>query len=181
MAEGGVMGGGNFIRCGRIGRAVGLKGECAVHWMSGASPVGAGGRIILEDSKGKGRIGYTVAALRKHGRSNFVRLEGVSDRAAAELLTNSAVFISKETLVELPAGQYYCHEIEGMEVVTEDGTPLGRVARIFAAGGSDVYEVVSEGGEELLVPAIDSVVLSIDVEKKRIVIRPLDGMLDDNK
>jgi 16S rRNA processing protein RimM len=69
-----------------------------------------------------------------------------------------------------------------MEVETEDGGKLGRVVRIFTAGENDVYEVLPDGakkGDEILIPAIGDVIISVDVEAKRMVIRPLEGMLDE--
>ena len=48
--------------------------------------------------------------------------------------------------------------------------------------GHDVYEVLPDGaksGSEILIPAIDSIVLNIDVKKKRMVVRPLKGMVEE--
>lgn len=171
-----------LILCGRIGRAVGLKGECAVHWISGESPVATGDEILIDDPESGSHKTYKVAALRRQGRSHFLRIEGVLDRTAGAILTNRDVFIDEGTLPELGRGEYYCHQIFGMEVVTEDGRKLGTVARIFTAGGNDVYEVLPDGakrGSEILIPAIDSVVLKIDVESKKITVRPLKGMVEE--
>ena len=55
------------------------------------------------------------------------------------------------------------------------------MVRIFSAGENDVYEVLPEGGkrgEEILIPATSEVILSVDLKAGRMVIRPLEGMLD---
>lgn len=172
---------GKLIRCGRIGRPVGLKGECAVGWSSGESPVAVGDEILIQDPEGEGRTGYKIAALRRQGRYHFFRLEGVSDRNAASSFTNRELFIEEGSLPPATEGEFYCHQIMGMEVVTEEGRELGKVVKIFRAGDNDVYEVMPDRGrpgEEILIPAIDSVVLSIDVDAKKIIVRPLKGMLE---
>jgi len=171
-----------LILCGRIGRPVGLKGECAVHWISGEPPVAEGGEILIDDPENGSHKTYKIAALRRQGRSHFLRIEGVLDRTAAASLTNRDIFIDEGKLPELDSGEYYCHQIFGMEVVTEDGRRLGTVVKIFTAGGHDVYEVLPDGaksGSEILIPAIDSIVLNIDVKKKRMVVRPLKGMVEE--
>lgn len=172
---------GEWVVCGRIGRAIGLRGECAVFWNDVECPLDVGAEIFVDLGDGKEYGEYTIAALRKQGRFDVVRLDGVEDRAAAQALVNAQLVRPAESLPSLPEGQYYCYQILGMEVETEGGERLGRVVRIFTAGENDVYEVLPEGakrGGEILVPAIGDVIVSVDVKAKRMVIRPLEGMLD---
>lgn len=171
-----------WVECGRIGRAIGLRGEVAVEWMSGACPVAVGGTLFVggKDSDDDQQT-MTVAALRKQGRFSVARFEGIDSRTAAEALRGRMLFLPESYLPKLPDGEYYSYQVLGCEVVTEAGEKLGAVVRIFTAGENDVYEVRPDGGrrgEELLIPAIADVVLSIDVPAKKIVIRPLEGMLD---
>ena len=170
-----------WVECGRIGRPLGLRGECAVYWNSGACPVEIGGELFLVKKGEQDRQSYRVAALRKQGRSHLVRFEGVADRNAARALRGAVLSIPSDRLPKLPEGEYYSFQILGLDVVTEDGRSLGCVVRIFSAGDSDVYEVLPEGGkrgEEILVPATSEVILSVDLKAGRMVIRPLEGMLD---
>ena len=69
--------------------------------------------------------------------------------------------IDKTTLPEPERGTYYWHQVIGLEVFTVDDQCLGRVAAIFPTGSNDVY-VVRDGKKEVLIPAIDSVVVDID-------------------
>ncbi len=170
-----------WVVSGRIGRAVGLKGECAVYWSDDECPAEVGAELFIDADDGEGLRSYKMAALRKQGRFYVLRFEGVDDRSAARRLAGREMLKPADSLPKLPEGQYYCYQILGMEVETEGGEKLGRVVRIFTAGGNDVYEVLPHGGRkgsEILVPAIADVIMSIDVEAKRMVIRPLEGMLD---
>lgn len=170
-----------WVSSGRIGRAVGLKGECAVYWNDAECPVSVGTELFVDTGDGKGPKSYKVAALRKQGRFHVLRLTGVEDRNEARRLANAEIVRPADSLPKLPPGQYYCYQILGMEVETEDGRKLGRVVRIFTAGENDVYEVLPDGakkGDEILIPAIGDVIISVDVEAKRMVVRPLEGMLD---
>jgi 16S rRNA processing protein RimM len=171
----------NWVQCGRIGRAIGLKGECAVFWASGRCPVDVGGELFLVAADGATRTAYRVASLRSQGRGAVVRFEGVGDRTAAESIRGAAVELPAAKLPALPAGEYYCYQILGLLVVTEEGRELGTIVRIFTAGENDVYEVRPDGGSrgaEILIPAIAEVVLAVDLAAKRVTVRPLEGMLD---
>ena len=63
-----------------------------------------------------------------------------------------------------------------MEVVTEDGTVLGRLDDIIATGANDVYVVKKEGKKDLLLPAIKDCILSVDVPQKKMTVRLLEGL-----
>jgi 16S rRNA processing protein RimM len=101
------------------------------------------------------------------GRVPVLRLEGISDRAAAERLAGRYLEAPAEAL---PADTYYWHQLIGLAAVDEAGTELGHVVEIFRAGENEVYRIEGSGGE-LLVPALRDVVRSIDLKSGRMVVR----------
>ena len=50
---------------------------------------------------------------------------------------------------------------------------------MFKTGANDVYQITDENGKNYLIPVIDDVVLDTDVEGRKMVIRPLKGIFDD--
>jgi 16S rRNA processing protein RimM len=99
-------------------------------------------------------------------------------REEAEGLRGSEVSVSKQELPALPEGEYYWFELMGMEVQSEDGRALGKIFNIVTTGSNDVYEVRGPLGE-ILIPAIEGVVIGVDAEKKRMTIRIPEGLLPD--
>lgn len=165
-----------LVECGELGRPVGLRGELIVSWPNGVSPVQVGeGLFISACGKSKHET-LKVAALRKHGRFSVVRFEGVENRSAAQKLRGAKLFIQRVRLKKLPRGEYYSFEILGLDVETEDGQKLGKVANIFSTGANDVYEV-RKGKKEILIPAVDNVIMKIDLKVGLIIVRLLDGMV----
>ena len=75
----------------------------------------------------------------------------------------------------LSPGSYYHFQILDMEVWTLSGELLGAVTDILSTGSNDVY-VVSKGGSETLLPAIQDVVLDVDLEKGRITVDLPEGL-----
>ncbi len=80
------------------------------------------------------------------------------------------LFITEDALMPLPAGQYYIHQIIGLEVVDESGAVQGTVGDVLQTGSNDVYVVKTSDGKEILLPAIDTVVKRIDVPAGRMVV-----------
>jgi len=80
----------------------------------------------------------------------------------------------------LPEGQYYHHQIIGLQVRTTLGELIGTITDILTGKSNDNYIVQSPKGE-ILIPAIEDVVQSIDLDRGYITIDPIEGLLDLNK
>ena len=106
-------------------------------------------------------------------------IAGIESRDEAADLRGTLIVVPKEEAVELPPGHYYIFELVGLLVYTEDGEYLGKLKEVLQPGANDVYVVEPAGlGEEILLPAIADVILDIDMEKGRMLVRLLPGMLD---
>lgn len=118
-----------------------------------------------------------ILAARPHrGGLWILRLEGVSDRDAAEALRGTELLVATDDLPPLPEGEWYHHELVGLAVRTVDGRDLGRVAEILRTGANDVFVVRGALGEVLL-PALRSVVKSVDLDLGVMTVDPLPGSL----
>ena len=73
--------------------------------------------------------------------------------------------------------EYYWRDLIGLAVQTDQGIELGTLVDIFETGSSDIY-VVHGPSKEYLIPAIADVITQIDIAGKKMVITPLDGLLD---
>jgi 16S rRNA processing protein RimM len=101
------------------------------------------------------------------GRVPVLRLEGISDRAAAEGLIGRYL---EAVASPLAPDAYYWHQLVGLSVVDEAGADIGTVVEVFRAGENEVYRIEGPAGE-LLVPALRQVVRAIDLEARRMTVR----------
>ncbi len=91
------------------------------------------------------------------------RLEGIADRDQAAALMAAEIFVQRHQLPELPAGEYYWVDLEGLEVSNQQDQPLGRVQRLFDTGANAVM-VVHDGQRERLIPYVTGqYVLAVDL------------------
>lgn len=144
----------------------GLEGDLRVMPLTDVPDRLAVGAAVLVEGESVPRS-ITRAGTSRLGR--VLRLEGISDRDAASALVGRHLS-STEPAGALPPGTYWWHELEGLEVVDAEGRIVGRLDEVFRAGANEVYRVVGPDGE-LLVPALRSVVLGIDLGGGRMTIR----------
>jgi len=118
---------------------------------------------------------FKVERIVFRGTIFLLDLDGVENREASDALIGCSIFAPSRALKKLPEGEYYWHDIIGLEVVTDDGLSLGRIETVVPTGSNDVY--VCAGGErEILLPAIGDVIKEIDVEKGTMVVTLIEGL-----
>ena len=138
---------------------------------------------VLTDFPERLRTGKTVylgenheplklVSVRKAGVDLIVRFAGFSTPEEAARLRNTVIYIKAQGLPSLPEGEFYHHELLGMEVVDEAGQLLGTLGSILETGANDVYVINPPEGGEILLPAIEDVILSVDPQAKRMTVRP---------
>lgn len=106
----------------------------------------------------------------------FIKLKGIDTPESARRHTHKLIYVPVEEAVPLEEGQFYWYQIVGLEVWTTDGRRLGKVTDILATGSNDVYVVQGPFGE-VLVPAIEDVIIDIKPNEGRMTIELLEGMI----
>ena len=105
---------------------------------------------------------------RTQGKGFVAKLPQADDRDQAAALLGAEIFIDRAQLPKAEEGEIYWADLEGLEVVLEDGTVLGNVSHLFPTGANDV--IVVRGTRERLIPYVTDVVKSVDLEAKRITV-----------
>jgi 16S rRNA processing protein RimM len=118
---------------------------------------------------------YAVRRSRAVGSMLLLELEGIDSREAVESLSGLLLEVPEDELPELPEGQYFRFQVLGLAVYDEAGRPLGHIEEIIETGANDVY-VVRDTEGELLLPAIDSVVLQVDLLERRMTVQLIEGL-----
>jgi 16S rRNA processing protein RimM len=118
-----------------------------------------------------------ISKTRPHSRGMLLGFEGYQSRDEIAELRNMLVQVRTADRPELPEGDYYHHQLLGLRVVDDNGAGLGSITAIIETGANDVYVIRSESGEEILIPAIESVVKDIDLENNQVTIHLLSGLM----
>ncbi len=168
-----------LVAIGQVVRVHGLRGDVRVRSLSDVPDRFATLTQVTVERPGGARRPLAVRAARPIGNDYLVSFEGIDRPEAAAELVGSLLQIAEDRAAPLPDGQYYQHDLVGMEVRTEEGTPVGTLAEILPTGANAVFVVREAGGREQLIPATREVVRAVDVPGRLMTIRRIPGLLDD--
>ena len=146
---------------GRISGLYGVRGWVKVH--SYTDPRDAilkyGSWLLEQDGVWRET---SVAEGRKQGKTVVARLDAVTDRDMATAFVGMTIGVARSDLPETDSGEYYWTDLEGLQVIHQDGRILGKVAYLLATGANDV--LVIQGDQEVLVPFVkDEVIKGVDL------------------
>ena len=163
----------DWIPVGRVTRTHGLKGELKFFPTDQEDlVVQSDQQILLGEAK------FKIKSVRGAKSPFIIKFEGVDSIEAAQSLAGQEVLVAREDFESLPEGEYYRFEIEGLKVFDDTGKYYGVIKDIIETGSNDVY-VVRENDKEWLVPMIDSVVQSIDLEQGKLIFHCVEGLFED--
>jgi len=122
----------------------------------------------------------TIDSAEWHKGKAIIKLNTIDNVEDAQRLQGQSMEIHHSQVHPLPEGQYYHFQLTGLEVRTTQGELLGNITQILAAESNDNYVVQGAKGE-ILIPAIEEVVKSIDLNNGYMVIEAIDGLLSLNQ
>lgn len=157
-----------------IGSPQGLKGEVKLICHA-AHPDTLIDLAPLMDERG--RV-FTIEYMHPHKAHYIAAFAEIPDRTAAEKARGTKLFIPRDRFPPLEAGEYYHHDLLGMNVMTTDGQALGAVVALQNFGAGDLFEVHDDAtGRTYFLPFDENA--DINVDTKLITLDPPAGLLDD--
>jgi len=172
----------DYLVVGHLAKAHGNRGELLVRLLTDEPEqvFDAGARVILGDEKGE--LGGSpreleVEAGRLYKKGWLLKLAGIEDRTQAESLAGRYLLVPMDERGGLAEGEYYYHQLLGLEVETVDGRPVGRVREVYETEPHHMLEVKGPDGVHL-VPFRKEVIRTVDLERARLVIDPPEGLLE---
>ena len=121
---------------------------------------------------------YEVEEIKYHKEMVLVKFKGIENIEEAEKLRNSYLVIDRNEEEPLEEGTYYIVDMIGLEVYTDEGEKLGILDDVFKSNMScDMYIVKNELGKTITLPAIEDVIKNIDMEKRKITVHLVPGLM----
>ena len=167
------------VLIGKVGSPVGIKGEFRVNLYSQDSGNLKEGKVLLLERAEKSVSG-AIEKVRYQKDKPVVRLKGIDDRNAAEDIRGMDVSIYAKDMEELPEGEHYVRDLIGCKVVdlAQDGAEIGVLRDVIQNTAQSVLDVSTPDGKQVLIPAVDAFMRSIDEEAGVIEVELIPGFLD---
>jgi 16S rRNA processing protein RimM len=144
-----------------VAGAHGVKGELRLKLFSQS--------LSVHENVYVGGVERRLVSVRDGGNTSVARIEGVSDRSAAESLRGSLIEVDRSALPALQDGEYYHVDLIGLPALNSEGREFGTVSSIENYGAGDLLEIEDETGRKSLIPFRDGIA---DLEDDRIIIDP---------
>ncbi|MGW0521034.1 ribosome maturation factor RimM [Crossiella sp. NPDC003009] len=164
---------------GRIARSHGIRGELVVdvHTDEPDDRFAIGTVLTGKPRQGASRS-LTITAARPHAGRLLVSFEGVADRSAADALRGVLLTVPVSALPEITEEDaFYDHQLEGLAAVDTTGAAIGVVREVLHGPAGELL-VLDADGAELLVPFVRAIVPEVDLQARRVVIDPPEGLFD---
>jgi 16S rRNA processing protein RimM len=168
-------GGPEFLAVGRLRRPHGIRGEILMSvWTGFPERLEPGDEVYVGDDHKP----VHIRSVRWHRDAILISFDEYQVREDVGVLRNQVLMVRTDDLPPLDEGELYLHQVIGMTVIDNaKDSFLGTITEIIETGANDVYIVRNEHGFELLIPAIDSVILDINIETNEMRVHLLPGLL----
>ena len=171
----------NYFNVGKIVNTQGLQGEMRVLSVTDFAEerFKKGNILALFDKKDQFVMDVEIASHRKVKNFDIIKFKGMYHINDIEKYRDFSLKVAEEDLTDLEDGEFYYHEIIGLEVYEND-VLLGKIKEILQPGANDVWVVKRKGKRDLLLPYIPPVVLGIDIEQGRVDVEIPEGLDDED-
>lgn len=163
---------------GKVINTHGIRGEVKVHRISDFDERFEVGETVFLESDSEQLLQLEISGHRIHKGFDLLTFKGLNNINEVEHFKGFYLKITENQLTDLEENEFYYHEIIGCNVYKKNQEKIGFVKEILSPGANDVWVIKQEKGKDLLIPYIDDVVKEIDINEKKIIIEPLEGLLD---
>ena len=162
-----------YLTVGYLRRPHGVRGEIVMDLHTDFPERLKRGRRLLVSEE---HTPLTIQSVRERQNGVLIKFDGIDTPEDAGKYRNQWVYVKASDVPPLPEGQLYQHELFGFQVVDENEELLGELVEIIETGANNVYVVRDDSGNEILLPAIPSVILDMDAERRLMRVHLLEGL-----
>lgn len=171
----------NPVFLGQVVRPHGVRGGLKIK-VSDERPdrFQAGQAVLLKGprEKGEGQT-FQVKSYSEEGLFGILYLEDCQSLDQAETLRGFSLYVDRTDLPDLPQDRFYILDLEGLDVVNEEGLDRGRVESVLSTWANDVLSLRYQG-REVLIPFVKAFIREVDLDRQQIVIHEWEGLFDEN-
>ncbi len=170
----------DLYQVGAITQTHGIRGEVKVFPLTDDVSRFENMKDLLLETK-KGYLHLDVTSARPQKNLVILKFKGYDNINDVEGFKGAKLFVEKENRVALAEDEYFIADLIGLKVITEEDKELGKISDVISTGANDVYVVETDGGKEVLLPAIHDCILNVDYDNKIMLVHLMPGLLDEGE
>lgn len=167
-----------YLETAKIVATHGIRGEVRCQYFCDSADFLCEFDELYLDKNGEKPV--EIARAYPHKNVVIMKIDGIDTVEDAQKLIGKTLYMDRDD-VELPEDVYFIQDIIGLVVKDIDsGEVYGKISEVYQNGATDVYSIKKENGTELMFPYIDEVVKKIDIDAGEMLIKPLEGLFDED-
>lgn len=131
--------------------------------------------VILDT--GREKITLEIEGIKFFKQMVILKFKGIDTLDDVVKYRQAGLYVTRDNAVKLGRDEYFIADLIGAEVYDESDQLIGRLEDVMTTGANDVYVIRTTDEKELLLPAIKQCILNVDIQKHRIKVHVLDGLL----
>ena len=165
----------NYISIGKITNFFGIKGEAKIGYSS-ENQIKSAKKVYLLDDVSKREL--TIKSVRFHKNFAIIKFNEIDDINDIIPFKGQRIFVSKQEIVKkLEKDEFLIDDLVGLEVYNEEGEKIGEVVAISNNSSQDLLNIKNSIGQISLVPFVNEFFPVVDIKNKKIIIKPIEGLL----
>lgn len=132
--------------------------------------------VLMQSKKGEQQL--NIEGVKFFKNMVILKFEECNSMTEAEALRQCSLIITRDQAVPCGENENFIADLIDMSVITDEGEALGVLTDVLQTGANDVYVVEMKEGKEVLIPAIPSCILEVDLEANCMTVHLLEGLLD---
>ncbi len=164
----------HLIHVGTFGKPLGLKGEINIFMLTNDLYSFKKLKPFFSDD---GTVAWHFQHLRMLKGNLIGKLKNYTTRTTVEKLKGKKIFANKEKLPRTKPGEFYIFDLINCKVQLKDNKIIGRINKIDNFGAGDLLSIKPIKGKDFYIPMNEDNVISVNLKKKIIVIKPIRGIL----
>ncbi len=165
-----------YLRVGVISSTHGLKGEVKVFPTTDDPQRFRKLKKVFLDTE-KEYLPLTIAGVRFFKNQVILQFKEFQDINEVERYRGRDLLIERDQAVPLGENENFIVDLIDLEVFDDTDKRLGVLTDVLQTGANDVYVVETDEGKEILLPAIPSCILEVDLENGRMSVHVPEGLL----
>ena len=163
-----------MIKIAKVVTTIGIKDEIKLISFSNISDLFEMlSEVIIGDVK------YKIEYVKYVKNCVILKLAGMENpEDARAILVGKDVYVNDDDMPELEDDSYYVKDMIGLKVYEDSGEYIGEIKSVFFTPANDVYEIESEDGKTVLIPAVKEFVENIDMPNEKMTVKLIEGMIE---
>lgn len=167
-----------YLAVGRLRKPHGIQGEISMEVLTDfPERLKRGSKLLV----GPEHITYQIQALRWNNQVMLLTFKGINTPEQAGELRNQMVYVRTADIPKLEEGEYYHHQLIGLQIYSDTGKLIGTVRELIDAGSTDVLVIRPDLGKEILIPMVDENILEINLDQGLIRMKLLPGLIEEDE